>query len=192
MSAQPQQNWYTLEEYYALENASDRRWEYWDGDIVCMSGGVEPHGTITANVHTTLDNLFESAGCRAFTDGQAVRAKLTSGYAYPNSSVACNPMFSRHPERGIDILTNPVVITEVTSKDSFIRDHEKKKEAWRINESLRDYLIIEPDAVVITHYLKVGNDWRRLVYSDLDDKIELVSGVTLPISRIYRDVKFDA
>ncbi|HEX8284922.1 MAG TPA: hypothetical protein VF588_16285 [Pyrinomonadaceae bacterium] len=31
------QHYYSLEEYFALEDASDARFEYWEGDIVCMS-----------------------------------------------------------------------------------------------------------------------------------------------------------
>jgi Uma2 family endonuclease len=46
---QPEQR-YTLEEYYALDKASDRRWEFWDGEIICMSGGSKEHATIQGNV----------------------------------------------------------------------------------------------------------------------------------------------
>ena len=28
--------------------------EYWDGDILCMSGGSRAHGTISSNVHLAL------------------------------------------------------------------------------------------------------------------------------------------
>jgi hypothetical protein len=29
-----------MDEYLALEKAGDRRYEFWDGEIVCMSGGT--------------------------------------------------------------------------------------------------------------------------------------------------------
>jgi hypothetical protein len=32
-------HYYSLNEYFALEQAGDARFEYWDGDIICMSGG---------------------------------------------------------------------------------------------------------------------------------------------------------
>jgi len=41
-------HYYTLEEYSALERGSDARFEYWDGDIVCMSGGSQRHYEISA------------------------------------------------------------------------------------------------------------------------------------------------
>jgi Uma2 family endonuclease len=45
---------YTLEEYFALEEASEARYEYWDGEIVCMSGGTEHHYIISDNLHAQL------------------------------------------------------------------------------------------------------------------------------------------
>jgi hypothetical protein len=47
-------HYYSLEEYFALERTSDARFEYWDGDIVCMSGGRRAHGMISSNVHGAL------------------------------------------------------------------------------------------------------------------------------------------
>ena len=42
MATNPQEiawHYYSLDEYFALEEVSDARFEYWDGDIQCMSGG---------------------------------------------------------------------------------------------------------------------------------------------------------
>src|SRR5688500_10272326 len=39
MSAQREPPFFTLEEYFGLERASERRWEYRHGEIVCRSGG---------------------------------------------------------------------------------------------------------------------------------------------------------
>ena len=44
------QHYFTLEEYFALEEASEARWEYWDGELVCMSGGSRKHIIISSNV----------------------------------------------------------------------------------------------------------------------------------------------
>jgi Uma2 family endonuclease len=63
---------YTLEEYFALEDASDARFEYWDGDIVCMSGGSRAHGTISSNVHFALALGVRGGRCRAFIGDMAV------------------------------------------------------------------------------------------------------------------------
>jgi Uma2 family endonuclease len=40
MSAQPKRK-YTLEEYLELERRSDERYEYWNGEVFCMSGASD-------------------------------------------------------------------------------------------------------------------------------------------------------
>jgi hypothetical protein len=47
--SQPEQR-YTLEEYSALYKASDRRWEFWDGELFCLPGGSKEHSIIQENV----------------------------------------------------------------------------------------------------------------------------------------------
>ena len=46
--------YHTLEEYFAIEGAGHARYEYWDGEIVCMGGGTEWHGVIGGNVYFTF------------------------------------------------------------------------------------------------------------------------------------------
>lgn len=58
---------YTLEEYFALERVGEARYEYWDGEIVCMSGGIRQHAIIISNVHFRLSQKLEGKGCRSFT-----------------------------------------------------------------------------------------------------------------------------
>src|SRR5258706_13589950 len=42
-------HFFSLDEYFALEHAGDARYEYWNGEIVCMSGGTRAHGRIVMN-----------------------------------------------------------------------------------------------------------------------------------------------
>ena len=43
---------YTLKGYFALEHVGEARYEYWDGDILCVSGGSERYYTISENLRT--------------------------------------------------------------------------------------------------------------------------------------------
>jgi Uma2 family endonuclease len=60
---------YTLEEYFALERAGEARFEYWDGEILCMSGGTDRHYLISENLRTKLAELLRDRDCRAFSGG---------------------------------------------------------------------------------------------------------------------------
>ena len=43
------QHHYTLEEYFALELASEEKYEFWDGEVFCMSGASLAHNQIAMN-----------------------------------------------------------------------------------------------------------------------------------------------
>ena len=190
MSTLPKE-YFTIEEYYGLEKSSDRRWEYWDGEIVCMSGGLRNHGKLAARAHGLLFVRTDGVNCLSFTGEQAVRAETLSGYAYPDASVACGPQYTRHRERGIDILTNPIVVVEVTSRDSKIRDHHRKLDAYRVNDSLRDYLVIEYDRVLVTHWQRIGSEWRKAEYLEMSDIISTSMQASLTLSDLYLGVDFN-
>src|SRR5207237_4143447 len=59
--------YHSLEEYFAIEGAGHVRYEYWDGQIVCMSGGMQWHYTIGSNAHLILVGQLIGRNCRAFT-----------------------------------------------------------------------------------------------------------------------------
>src|SRR5438132_13534490 len=59
--------YHSLEEYFAIEGAGHVRYEYWDGQIVCMSGGTERHYSIDANAYFILRQQLSGRDCRAFT-----------------------------------------------------------------------------------------------------------------------------
>ena len=186
---QPEQR-YTLEEYFALDKASDRRWEFWDGEIICMSGGSKEHAIIQGNVLKHLSNRLKER-CRAFSADMAVKIKTQAGYCYPDVSAACNPIYEKH-KHGIDLLANPAVVVEVASPTSGIRDHNAKKKAYQALESLGDYLIIEPDSPYITHYVRGPKQWKKQIYDEDEDQIKIASvSVILSLAEIYQGVEFE-
>ncbi len=93
------QHYYTLEEFSALEDASDARFEYWDGDIVCMSGGSRAHETISSNVHGSLYMGLRGGRCRAFTGDAPIWTPTLPPYRYPDASAACGEPKFEHIER---------------------------------------------------------------------------------------------
>lgn len=192
MSALPRRDYITLEEYYGLDGASDRRWEYWDGEIYCMSGSSDPnHGKLASRVHWLLFSLFEAKGCEAFTEGQAVKCEITDSlYVYPDVSAACKPRYEKYKERGIVLLANPCIIVEVLSPESVLRDNNLKKDGYQAIPSLRDYLIVDPKKVCIHHWRMIGGKWKKRTYEKLGDVIELTcADAALPLKDIYKGWK---
>ncbi|HEX7314804.1 MAG TPA: Uma2 family endonuclease [Pyrinomonadaceae bacterium] len=194
MTANPKdvpQHYYTLEEYFALEDASDARFEYWDGDILCMSGGSRAHGTIGSNVVVLLGTSLRGGKCRAYTGDIAVYTPTLPPYRYPDASVVCGePEFKN--QKGHDALVNPVVVVEVMSPSTAALDEGPKFDAYKAVATLRDYLLVSQDEPRVTHHVRLeGGAWEHRDVTDLDASVELESvGCALRLRDIYDGVAF--
>lgn len=149
------ETYYTIEEYYGLLKSSDRRFEYWGGEIVCMSDGSKEHAIIQQNLSVDFGNRLKSP-CRGFGPDMAIKAEINkAGFVFPDLSVACNPQYERN-HLGFDMLLNPIVICEVVSEHSGVRDYQVKLRAYQAIASMRDYLIIESEGSepYVTHFVR--------------------------------------
>lgn len=184
-------HYYTLEEYFALERAGRARYEYWDGEIICMSGGSEAHVRIGGNVYFTLRQQLTGKPCEAFTGDLAIKTPTLPPYRYPDVSVACGKAVFEKIE-GIDVLTNPSLIVEVLSPGTARRDRKEKRVAYQALHSLMEYLLIAQDAPHLTHYLRQGDTWTRTDSSDLNAVISLLGiECVLALSDVYIGVEFE-
>jgi Uma2 family endonuclease len=186
-------HYYSLREYFALEEASDARFEYWDGDIVCMSGGSRVHGIISVNVVVALANSLRGGPCKAFTADTAIWTPALPPYRYPDASVACGELqFQR--VNVLDALVNPVLIVEVLSPSTSARDEGQKFAAYKAIATVREYLLVAQDEVRVTHYTRqAGDTWTRRDVTDPEASLELESvGRALKVADIYEGVTFEA
>ena len=185
------QHYFSLDEYFALEQASDARWEYWDGEIVCLSGGSREHIVICGNVFYHLRQQVPGE-CRAFTAELSVWTPTLPPYRYPDATVGCGELRFQHIH-GVDALINPLLIVEVLSPTTATHDFEDKFTAYQAIPTFREYLLIAQNAPRVTHYTKQADDtWAREDVTGLDAVLTLDSiGGTLSLHDIYEDVKFD-
>ena len=183
-------HYFSLDEYFALENASDARFEYWDGDIICVSGGSRAHGTISGNVFLSLGTSVRGGPCRAFTADTAILTPALPPYRYPDASVACGELRFQHV-RNPDALVNPVLIVEVLSPSTAAHDQEEKFVAYQALPSFREYLLIAQDAPRVAHYRLTESVWTRRDVTGLDSSLALESvGCELKLSDLYEGVTF--
>src|SRR5215813_3959553 len=138
------QHYFTLDEYFALEHAGNARYEYWDGDIVCMSGGSRADGRIVGNVFFRLSTLTRGTSCQAFTGDIAIKTPSVPPYRYPDASVGCGEL-RFETIRGVDSLLNPVLIVEVLSPTTQSLDREAKFAAYKAIETFSEYLLVSQD-----------------------------------------------
>lgn len=195
MSANPVPH-FSLEEYAAVERAGEARYEYWDGEIVCMSGGSPEHNRLSARIFQRLANHVENRPgrkCEAFTSDQAVRTDAGKPYRYPDASVVCGQ--ARFATvLGTSTLTNPTLLVEVTSSTSEKRDREHKFKIYRKIRSLKEYLIVFQDRpCAVVHTRTSAGRWKSTMVADLDATVFLSSiGCDLDLRDLYRGIEFPA
>lgn len=183
--------YYRLEEYFALEAAGEARYEYWNGDVLCMSGGTPQHAAISFNIAYQMRRKLRRSGCRVFNADMAIKTPLAPPYRYPDASVVCGkPVYEKVDK--FDTLTNPTIIVEVLSPSTLILDKTLKRDAYQAIPSLQEYLLIAQDAPQITHYLRQDEQWLRQDYGGLATTFELPTlGCQIGLSEIYEGVEFD-
>ena len=183
-------NLYTLEEYFALEKRSSLKHEYRNGEIFVMSGAQPNHNRVAVNVISELRFQLKSRSCEVFGSDQRVKVHVASPYLYPDASVAC-PKPEFQPISGLLTLTNPSLIIEVLSPTTADDDRGAKFIQYQTIPTLQEYLLIDPDMIKITHYIKQpDNMWRPLEITDLTTTIELPAiSCSLLLTEIYRNVE---
>jgi Uma2 family endonuclease len=184
-------HYYTLEEYFALDHASDARYEYWDGDILCMSGGSQRYYTLSEGFLLNLSRLMEGQNGRAFSGAVPIQTPSLPPYRYPDASIVCGkPIFVN--VGGIDVLTNPILVVEVLSPGTEQFDKTAKRDAYQKLASLKEYLIVAQDAPHITRYHRQGRRWLRQDFGDLKASLDLTSiNNQMLIADIYAGITFD-
>jgi Uma2 family endonuclease len=189
VSTAPQSNWFTLDEYFALERASERRFEFRDGEVVCMSGGRREHAAIARNIVRYI-KLRE--GCQVYGSDMALYVPGGLPYRYPDASVVCGKPQVRDVN-GRDCIENPALIMEVLSPSTADFDRGTKFEQYKSIPDFLEYLLIAQDRPHVAWRRKQDDGtWNEQILSSLDAVIHLqAGGVILTMREVYEDVSFE-
>jgi Uma2 family endonuclease len=177
----------TYADYLALEEDSDLRWAWLDGEVWAMSGGSPVHSELTTNVTLVLGAALRGRPCRPYDANLRVRVPASGMAFHPDVSVVCGPrqLDTEDP----NAVTNPTVIVEVLSKSTERYDRTDKLVHYRRIPSLRDYLLVSQTEVRVEHYRR--NDDGTWTLRDVRDgeSVALASlDVTLAIDDVYAGV----
>ena len=190
MSAQKHPFAFTLDEYFALERASERRFEFNDGEIVCMSGGSREHAAISRNVVRHLSNKL-GGRCQAYGSDLAVYVPDGPPYRYPDASAVCGAESFREIN-GLDALENPVLLVEVLSPSSADFDRGTKFEWYKSIPTFEEYLLVAQDRPRVARRTRQADgSWNETIHVSLEDRVALHSlGVEIEMREIYEGVAF--
>lgn len=126
------------EDYFALEQAEDQRYEYSAGDIFLMAGGSESHALIAMNIGAALVNSLRGKPCRVYGADMKLYVPEYDWFCYPDVQVLCEQGI-RHEQ----YVENPVLIVEVLSASTENYDRGQKFERYRNIAGLQYYLLVD-------------------------------------------------
>jgi Uma2 family endonuclease len=179
---------YSVEDYLCLEEASETKHEFYQGEIFAMVGASRNHNRIAGNVFAALRAALKGTTCEAFTSD--MRLRTPSGlYTYPDAMVICGPMTLS--EDRLETATNPCVLVEVLSESTRSYDQNEKMNLYRLIPTLRDYLLIEQAAVKVDHWrLESSGRWALTLHQSKNEVLQLSAiPFQLAVSEIYERVE---
>ena len=190
MAANPQHE-YTLEEYFDLEMSSDTRYEYWNGDVFCMSGVSEGHAQIESNLIVLLGLAMRERQGRIFPSRMRISVPSLPPYRYADLSVLRGTA-SFEKIGGVDVLLNPTLIIEVLSDSTEAYDRGDKFTHYKSIPDFREYLLVAQHRPHITQYAREDNgSWSYREVNDLAEHLILPSlDCVLELKDVYQDVAF--
>lgn len=179
----PSERFLTMQEYFALEEASPVRHEYLDGLIYAMSGVTLRHSQIVMNIGARLWAARRGGPCRVHQGEVMVRVGRV--IYYPDVMVACAPR--RGAERVEDA---PCLLVEVLSPSTESTDRREKLLAYRRIRTLRTYLIVDQERRLVDRYWRADDGkWRRETLVNEGAIALPCPELTLTLDEIYEGVE---
>jgi Uma2 family endonuclease len=189
MSANPQPEMVTPEQYLEKDRAAQYRSEYYGGYMYAMSGSSWVHATIVHNLDRRLGNALDGR-CSVRTTDVRVRLSPTV-YVYPDVVIICGePKFADGRK---DIITNPTVIIEVLSPSTEAYDRGFKAAQYRTLESLREFAFVtQGDPRIEVFRRQSQHEWLMTDFIGLESAARFDSiDCAIPLAEIYDKVTFD-
>jgi Uma2 family endonuclease len=184
---------YTLREYLEREERSQHKHEFHNGKIVRMPGGKLKHNIIAQSCATAIKIAIKTQTTEKFlvaNSDQKIYIKEINRGLYPDALVICKtPQYWEDRE---DLIVNPLVIVEVSSKSTREYDRNDKFFLYETLPSFREYVLIEQDKAEVETWFRIDQDtWNKRKQTDINGSIELRAlGVTIDLADIYEDIVF--
>src|SRR5437588_221281 len=188
MARHPAQQHMSFEQYLLLVSNSDRRYEYYDGEVRLMAGGSSNHATIALNFGVALDQApGDDAPCRPYVTDKLVRVTPTKT-VIPDVVVSCDS--ADHGES--QIIASPVLVVEVLSKSTEMTDRFVKLALYQAKESIQEIIFISQVIQRVEVFSRLATDWLYHQYG-AGQNFRLASlDIEIEVRQLYRRLSIPA
>ncbi len=182
----------TLEEYLEFDYNAEGRYEYFDGEVIEMSGGTPEHSLLGNQIGRLLGNVLVPKGCSVYNSEVLIKVPAMPPYRYSDVSALCGkPIYEDLGNQRL--LVNPTLIVEVLSSSTESYDRGEKFTKYKSIESLKEYLLVSQKQQHITLYTKHNERfWFQSEYIEGETlKLESLE-CELSIDEIYQGIIFES
>jgi Uma2 family endonuclease len=181
---------FTEEEYLELEHSSERKHEYYRGEIFAMGGAGNRHNVIFSNLFGALSHKPKGKSCRPYGSDMRIHIAVNTLYTYPDISIICGDIIGADG-KDADNATNTTVIIEILSPSTKSCDRGDKFRLYRDIPSLKEYILIDSESIGIEAFrVNENRHWELEEYRALNQSLSMPAvGLLLPLNDIYDGTK---
>jgi Uma2 family endonuclease len=182
--------YYTPEEYLELENQSEIKHEYLDGEIIEMTGGTTNHNKLALKIAAKLLASLEDKGYEIYMGDVRLWIEKYRRYTYPDVMVVEGK--SIYEGKGQTTINNPTLIIEVLSQSTSNYDQGDKFDVYRCLSSFKEYILIKQSEYFVKQFVK--NEQGKWVLTDYhgEEGILKLESLDFEISlqELYKNIDF--
>jgi Uma2 family endonuclease len=151
------------DEFLAWELLQTDKHQFFEGEIFAMAGGTAEHNAAALGLAATLRQHLKGSPCKTYMSDMRVRA--AANYFYPDVAVSCVPSDTNNL-KAVEI-SQPSLIVEVLSDSTAAFDRGAKFASYRRISTLKEYLLLDPEAKTAELFRKNAAGIWELHPSDL-------------------------
>ena len=175
---------YTVDEYILLDESSDIRHEFINGQLYDMSGTSDLHNEICFNLTLLFKTLLVKNGFKVYMENVKCKIQGEEYYTYPDVFITNDESDKENKY----IKQHPSLIVEVLSDSTRKYDTVDKFIQYQKINSLQYYILVEPEVFSVHCFSKDDSgEWQAAIYTKLEEVIELkMLSMQLPLQSIYK------
>jgi Uma2 family endonuclease len=151
-----------------------------------MPGEAKKANRIAKNILLKWNDGLEKQGFEIFTHDVKAQINQSKVFRYPDLVVA-----PESDDTDEYIIKQPVIIAEIASEDSWKRDTRTKLKEYTALQTLKYYLIVSQEEVLVQLCRRKGSDWIFKFFEEIDEIIEIPEfNLQISLSELYKKVKF--
>jgi Uma2 family endonuclease len=183
MNASEKVKVYTVAEYILLEEAGEMRHEFIKGNLFEISVASREHHKLCKKLLRLLEDLLLTKGYEVNMENMKVAIPGGNQFFYPDIFITKE----KQTDQNKYIQYEPELIIEVLSESTRTKDSIDKFIQYRKIETLKYYLIAEPEKCLVMCYFKQANgEWDMVSYTQKEEVITLPNlTISLPLNQIY-------